>query len=75
MSVTYRGSGVWGERSALARAMARAFANKGFGLDVGIGVFEHAVDQVMEAREAYVDEAAEMASRTILKIPGNPPAK
>ena len=59
--ITYRGRGVWGERSALARAMAAVLSEKGFGLDIGMGVYELAVDQVLQAQAAYTDEATEAA--------------
>lgn len=60
-TVTYWGHGVFGERATLARAMAKALADKGFGFDIGMGVFELAIDSVFEAQASYVDEATELA--------------
>lgn len=48
----YRGEGVWGERSTLARAMAEALGERGCGFDIGMGVYEIAVDRVLQARAA-----------------------
>lgn len=65
----YRGRGVFGERATLARAMAEALAEKGFGLDIGMGVFEIAVDRVVAAQAAYVDEATEQAKLPRIDAP------
>ena len=68
-TITYRASGSCGERSTLARAMSEALMEHGFGLDIGMGVFEKAVDRVLEAREAYVDEATERQRLPRVSLP------
>ncbi len=59
--ISYRGSGCFGERATLARALCQTLAERGHVLAIGMGIYELAVDAMIRAQADYVDEETERA--------------